>query len=79
MPNVSDINQLKAGAKLTEGQGAFWRANSDNSVTLFKRIRGKDSRVGNDIQILTSRRFDWPEVALGIVDAIQVQHMKYSG
>jgi hypothetical protein len=48
MPNVSDINQLKAGAKLTEGQGAFWRANSDNSVTLFKRIRGKDSAVSKN-------------------------------
>lgn len=56
MPNVSDINQLKAGAKLTEGQGAFWRANSDNSVTLFKRIRGKDSRVGRYDRPLTAAR-----------------------
>ena len=36
----------------------------------------QDAKRGNDIQVFARGRFNGPEVSVGIVDAIQIEHVE---
>lgn len=54
--NTSELNRLRRGSKLSDGQGKYWRANSDDSVSLFQRIKNKDHRVARLERPVTAAR-----------------------